>query len=93
MSSFSIPNIFSSPDILLFFYKQINVLDIKVYHCPRKTSMALSALRSAIWVPYPVASPGHGFWGEQTSTLNFCEEVGKFGCESSVFYLHVQFKD
>lgn len=43
--------------------------------------MALSALRSAIWVPYPVASPGHGFWGEQTSTLNFCEEVGKFGCD------------
>lgn len=43
--------------------------------------MALSALRSAIWVPYPVAHPGHGFWGEQTSTLNFCEEVGKLGCE------------
>ncbi|PON21046.1 alkaline phytoceramidase [Trichoderma gamsii] len=36
--------------------------------------MALSALRSAISLPYPVASPGHGFWGEQTSTLNFCEE-------------------
>lgn len=25
-------------------------------------------------VPYPEAKGG--FWGEQTSTLNFCEEVG-----------------
>ncbi|KAK4071279.1 uncharacterized protein Triagg1_6310 [Trichoderma aggressivum f. europaeum] len=36
--------------------------------------MALSAFRTAIWIPYPTANPGHGFWGEQTSTLNFCEE-------------------
>ncbi|KAH6610971.1 hypothetical protein Trco_000991 [Trichoderma cornu-damae] len=36
--------------------------------------MALSAFRTAIWFPYPIANPGHGFWGEQTSTLNFCEE-------------------
>ncbi|KAL7820514.1 ceramidase [Trichoderma aethiopicum] len=36
--------------------------------------MTLSALRTAISYPYPTANPGHGFWGEQTSTLNFCEE-------------------
>lgn len=39
--------------------------------------MALSAFRTAIWIPYPTANPGHGFWGEQTSTLNFCEEVSE----------------
>lgn len=50
--------------------------------------MALSALRSAISLPYPVASPGHGFWGEQTSTLNFCEEVRKFGSE----FWHLNFR-
>ncbi|KAK1239551.1 hypothetical protein MKX07_001005 [Trichoderma sp. CBMAI-0711] len=36
--------------------------------------MTLSAIRTAISYPYPTANPGHGFWGEQTSTLNFCEE-------------------
>lgn len=39
--------------------------------------MTLSALRTAISYPYPTANPGHGFWGEQTSTLNFCEEVSQ----------------
>ncbi|QLI74077.1 uncharacterized protein G6M90_00g110080 [Metarhizium brunneum] len=40
-------------------------------------------------VPYPEA--GHGFWGEQTSTLNFCEEdyVLSFYCaELCNLYYH-----
>lgn len=47
--------------------------------------MALSAFRTAIWIPYPTANPGNGFWGEQTSTLNFCEEVSERVCGSFFF--------
>lgn len=48
--------------------------------------MALSAFRTAIWIPYPTANPGNGFWGEQTSTLNFCEEVSERVCGSFFFF-------
>ncbi|KAK4060695.1 hypothetical protein Trihar35433_10103 [Trichoderma harzianum] len=54
--------------------------------------MALSAFRTAIWIPYPTANPGNGFWGEQTSTLNFCEEdyaLSSYCAEFCNVYYHI----
>ncbi|TFB05808.1 Alkaline ceramidase 3 [Trichoderma ghanense] len=45
--------------------------------------MTLSAFRTAISYPYPTADPGNGFWGEQTSTLNFCEETLISSCRNA----------
>lgn len=35
--------------------------------------MASLGFLGSLRLPYP--DHGHGFWGQQTSTLNFCEEV------------------
>ena len=37
------------------------------------TAMTVADLLRGLRAPYP--DHGSGFWGKQTSTLNFCEEV------------------
>lgn len=35
----------------------------------------MSASETLATMSVPYGQPGAGFWGEKTSTLNFCEEV------------------